>query len=81
MAKPLQTGKQTVQLSAQAPRGSRIRRDPPPVVKEVMVPDRDERDRRTVIIGILTFTLAILVILAIASSLTGWTPREYVANI
>ena len=81
MAKPLHTGKQTVQLAADAPRGSRIRRDPPPVVKEVTVADRDERDRRTVIIGILTFTLAILLILAGISSWTGWTPRNYVANI
>lgn len=80
MASPLNTGKQTVDLAspaATATRGSRIRRDPPPVVRKTVIPDRDERDRRTVVIGVLAFALAIaIVIVGFAASYTGWTPQQ-----
>ncbi len=81
MASPLQTGKQSVNLVTPGVRGSKIRRDPPPIVKEVSVVERDERDTRTVVIGILTFTLALLIIAIGVSSFLGWTPRDYVAHL
>jgi hypothetical protein len=77
MASPLQTGKQSVNLAAGEVRGSRIRRDPPPAVKEVVVRDPDERDARMVVIGIVTFALALFVIAIGFSSVTGWSPRHY----
>ena len=45
--------------------GSKIRRDPPPPVKELEIVDIERRDARTVVLGILTFALA-LVVIAIA---------------
>ncbi len=57
MASPLQTAKQSVNLSAPV-RVSRIRRDPPPVVKEAPVRDPEEVEARTVVIGVITFALA-----------------------
>jgi len=77
MASPLKTGKQAVDLAAPGARPSRIRRDPPPVVKEIAVPDPDERDARMVVIGIVTFALALFVIAIGFSSVTGWSPRQY----
>ena len=93
MASPLPTGKQTVSLASpglsgsksvrgsNSVTGSRIRRDPPPVVKDIAVPDPDQRDTRTVVLGILTFTLALLVIFIGISSAIGWSPRDYVAHL
>jgi hypothetical protein len=81
MASPLQTGKQSIDLGASAPRGSRIRRDPPPAVKEIEVRDRDERDTRIVVIGILTFALAFAIIAIGVSNFIGWSPRQYTAHV
>lgn len=93
MVSPLPTGKQTVSLASpglsgsksvrgsNSVTGSRIRRDPPPVVKDIAVPDPDQRDTRTVVLGILTFTLALLVIAIGVSSFIGWSPRDYVAHL
>lgn len=77
MARPLQTGKKSVNLASPAAPGSRIRRDPPPAVKEVVLRDPEEHDRRDAVIGILVFTLALAVILIGFSSVTGWSPRQY----
>ncbi|MDQ3479039.1 MAG: hypothetical protein M3438_07785, partial [Pseudomonadota bacterium] len=63
MAAPLQTAKQSVNLAAGGVRVSRIRRDPPPVVKQVANVDPEERDARTVVIGVVTFALALAVII------------------
>ena len=81
MASSLQTGKQSVNLATSAPRESRIRRDPPPVVKELVIRDRNERDTRTVVIGIVTFALAIFVIILAFSSYSGWSPRQYTVHV
>ena len=81
MVSPLASGKQSVSLASAGPRVSKIRRDPPPVVKEIAVPDPDKRDTRTVVVGILTFTLALFVILIGISSALGWSPRDYVAHL
>ena len=93
MASPLPTGKQTVSLASpglsgsksvrrsNSVTGSRIRRDPPPLAKDIAVPDPDQRDTRTVVLGILTFTLALLVIAIGVSSFIGWSPRDYVAHL
>ena len=76
MARPTPTGKQSVNLAARAPRVSRIRRDPPPVVKEKVVYP-DVVDRRDVVIGVLAFALAVFVIIFAFGSYSGWSPREY----
>lgn len=80
MASPLPTAKQSVSLASAGPRGSKIRRDPPPVAKELAVSDPDKRDARTVVFGILTFTLALVVIMIALASYSGWSPRDYVAH-
>jgi hypothetical protein len=81
MASPLATGKQTVNLASKGVPGSRIRRDPPPKVKEVPLRDPEERDRRDAVIGILIFALALVVIIIGVSSFAGWTPRSYTVEL
>ena len=81
MASPLQTGKKSVNLAAPAAPGSRIRRDPPPKVKEIVIRDRDEHNRRNAVIGIMTFALAIFVILLAFSHYAGWSPRQYTVEM
>ena len=80
MASPLKTGKQSVNLAAGGTRGSRIRRDPPAPVKEISIRERDERDTRTVVIGILLVTAILLVIAAGVGNAVGWSPRQYTAH-
>ena len=81
MASPLKTGKQSVDLAAKGAPGSRIRRDPPPAVKELVIRDRDERDQRIVIIGVVSFALALFVIAVGFSSAAGWSPAQYSVHI
>lgn len=81
MAKPLQTGKQSVNLATSEVRVSKIRRDPPPVVKQLEVRDPRELERRDVIIGVLAFALAIFVIILAFGSYWGWSPREYTIHV
>lgn len=77
MARPLPTAKQSVVLAQSGPRVSRIRRDPPPPAPEKVLAERNERDARMVAIGIVTFTLAMVVIGIALLSWAGWTPRSY----
>jgi hypothetical protein len=78
MAAPLGSGKKSVNLaSAPAVRASRIRRDPPPKVKEVPVRDVEEHDRRNAVIGVVTFALALFVIMVGFSSVSGCTLDQY----
>ena len=81
MASPLKTGKQSVSLAQPGARVSKIRRDPPPKVKEVVVVDPEEHDRRNAVIGILVFTLALVVILIGFSSVSGCSPQQYTIHI
>ena len=80
MARPLASGKQSVDLAGAAPRVSRIRRDPPPKVVEKTV-DPDVVDRRDVVIGVLAFALAICVVIIAFGSWSGWSPREYTIEL
>lgn len=79
MASPLTPGKQSVDLRAPGVRGSRIRRDPPPPpVKEMTIAERDERNQRAVVIGVIAFALAIAtIILGVSSYFVGWKPSAY----
>jgi len=81
MASPLATGKQTVNLASKGVPGSRIRRDPPPAVKKIPLRDPEDVDRRNAVIGILAFTLALIVIILGISSFAGWTPRDYTVSL
>lgn len=89
MASPHPTGKQSVNLASSrapnatssGPRVSRIRRDPPPAAKEKVVLDPEERDQWSVVVGVLTFALAIFAITLAFGSYSGWTPREYTVEI
>ena len=81
MASPLKTGKQSVDLAAPAVRVSRIRRDPPPVVKEVTVQELREREAWEVVLGVLLFALAIFVIVIAFSSWAGWSPRQITLDV
>jgi hypothetical protein len=76
MASPLPSGKKPVNLASAGPRASRIRRDPPPIVKEKLV-DVRERDEWDVTLGVIVFTLTIFVILLAFASYSGWSPQEY----
>ena len=78
MASPLQTGKQSVNLAASSGvRVSRIRRDPPPAVKEKAVVHPEERDQWVVIVGICAFALAIFTLVLAFGSYSAWSPRAY----
>lgn len=81
MARPLSTGKQSVNLASNGAPGSRIRRDPPPAVKETPVVDPEERERRAVIVGVLSFALAICVLIIAAGSYSGWSMGEYTVRL
>ncbi len=62
MASPIDTAKPSVNLASAGPRVSRIRRDPPPVVKQKLV-DPAEREQWTVAVGVVTFALAFVIII------------------
>ena len=81
MAKSLNSPKTPVSLAEQAARPSRIRRDPPPVVRKTVIPDREEVDRRAVAIGIIAFGLAITVVVLAFGGWAGWSPSEYTVEI
>lgn len=82
MASSLRTAKQAVDLAAPAVRVSRVRRDPPPAVKEISIHDRDERNRRTVVIGVAAFAMAIaIIIIGVSSFVVGWKPSEYTIHM
>ena len=76
MAQPLQTAKQPVNLASESPRVSRIRRDPPPAVKETTV-DIEESDETIVVVGVLVFALAIFFLVVAFGVYSAWTPSEY----
>ena len=77
MASPLQSGtKKSVLLKPPVP-GSRIRRDPPPVAKKIELRDPEEIEARTVLIGVVSFALAIVIIVIGVSSNYGWSPADY----
>ena len=81
MANVTHSRKTSVDLATPVTRVSRIRRDPPPVVKKVSAADIREREARTVVIGIITMTLASLVVLFGVSNATGWSPSQYTINL
>lgn len=84
MASPLQAAKRSVDLQKGGGLGrSRIRRDPPPVVvvKEVSPEDRDERDRRMAVVGIVAYALALTIIIIGLSGVTGWSPAEHIVRL
>ena len=76
MASPLQSGKKSVKLTPPVP-GTRIRRDPQPVVKKVELRDPEEIEARTVLIGVVSFAVAIVIIVIGISSNYGWSPADY----
>ena len=81
MTRPLSTGKPTVNLGADGKRVSKIRRDPPPVARQTVIPDRDETDRRSVAIGIMVFTLAVVALIIALGSWAGWSPSDYTLRV
>ncbi len=81
MAKPLQTAKPTVNLATGEKRVSKIRRDPPPLARKTVIPDRDESDRRGAAIGIIVFTLALVAVIFALGSWAGWSPSEYTLRL
>ena len=80
MSSPLKSGKSTVNLASGEVRVSRIRRDPPPKVKEKIV-DRQDRDRWDAVIGVTAVTIAILVIIYAVGSYNGWSLRQYTVEM
>lgn len=80
MARPLPTGKKTVNLTTPV-RVSRIRRDPPPPVKKVDPRERDQRDTRWGMIGVVVIALAMFIILFAVGSVIGWSPRQYTIHL
>jgi len=65
------TVKKSIDLAAPAVRASRIRRDPPPVVKTVTAAEIKERDAWNIVIGVVTFALSLFVILIGFNNATG----------
>lgn len=80
MAAPLKSGKQSVKLGAPV-RVSKIRRDPPPVVKKVEVRDPEERDTQMVVIGVIGFALALFLVVIGFSNYGGWSPGDYTIEV
>lgn len=82
MSRPLSSAKKTVDLASSGVRVSRIRRDPPPPkVKQLTLEERNERDRRNGIIGVIIFALALFVITLGLSSWAGWSPGDYTVQL
>ena len=81
MARPLPTGKQTVNLASGEVRVSKIRRDPPPPVKPKALRHPDEVNRSAVVVGVVAFALAIFVIILAVGSYNGWSPRQYTIDV
>ena len=77
MASPFHTPKPKVDLAAPVVRVSRIRRDPPPAVKEISAADIKDQDARSVVIGVTGVALAVFVILLTLANAHGWTPENY----
>lgn len=90
MASPIPSGKQPVNLASDpapgrpshlakaGPPGSRIRRDPPPAVKEkAALVDVEEQEQWALIGGVLTFALAIFFIIIAFASYGSWSPSQY----
>jgi 1,4-dihydroxy-2-naphthoate octaprenyltransferase len=79
MAAPLASHKKTVDLAGGPAKVSRIRRDPPPVVKEKTVTRAEVREREAwmLAIGILSITAALFVILIAVSNWAGWSLSDY----
>jgi len=82
MSRHFKPKKQTVELQPGA-RPSRIRREPPPgkLAKSTVIPDRDERDRAAVVIGVITFALALCVLAVAVASYIGWSPSQYSVKV
>ena len=81
MASPLPTRKQVVDLGSTERRVSKIRRDPPPKVKQIELRDPKELERRDTVIGVLAFAFAIFVIVLAVASYNGWSPKEYTVRV
>jgi hypothetical protein len=75
MARSIDTDKKSVNLASPGPRVSRIRRDPPPVVKAKTV-DQAERDEWTVLIGVVAFALALVIIIFAFGNMSGRSSGE-----
>ena len=81
MASPFQSSKKAVDMAAPVVRVSRIRRDPPPKVKEISEAEIKERYARTVVIGVVAFALALFVILFGVSHVSGWSMSSHVIEL
>ena len=80
MAAPLPTAKKTVDLAAsRGVRVSRIRRDPPPTVKEKVITRAELRRREAwmLAIGITAMAIALFVVLIAVSRWAGWSLTDY----
>jgi len=86
MAYPQPSAKQPVKLApdpaSPGPRVSKIRRDPPPAVKPKQLNlDPEDRDQWTVIVGVMTFALAIFFIILGFSSYSGRPSEGYAVEV
>ncbi len=85
MAQPLHSGKHPVDLAtdvgSRGPRVSKIRRDPPPAVKEIEFRDRAESDETIVVVGVLAFALAIFFLILAFGIYSSWSPSEYTLEL
>ena len=81
MASPLPTRKPSVDLAPPEVRVSTIRRDPPPLVKEITLVDVAERDAWTVVLGIALFALSLFVIVLGFSAFAGHKSEPYTVHV
>ncbi len=80
MASPIHSGKQSVDLASAGPRVSRIRRDPPPAVKETLV-QLEESDQTIVVVGVLAFAMAIFFLVLAFGVYSAWSPSAYTIEL
>ena len=82
MAAPLNSDKQSVDLAAAGSvRVSRIRRDPVRAEKELSVADVEGRDARTVIVGVITFSIAIVIASLGLMAAGGYSVKDQVVHL
>ena len=78
MARPVRSGKQTVNLAASGPKVSRIRRDPPPPPpKKVSPGELRSKEAAVIVSGLFAVGLALALLLWQVGQWAGWSPGDY----
>ena len=81
MARSQPHAKTIVDLSKAGPKGSRIRRDPPPPPRKVTAGELRAREARIIVIGITAIGLALFVVLLSLDRFAGLSLADHVIEL